>query len=397
MKKRQKLRRKAYLALMRKKKNRENRVIIAGFLLIIFGGTAATLAFPKRDFSDRENRALKQFPKVSLGSVMSGEFEEDYETYLSDQFPLRDRWIQIKAEAELLMGKQEINGIYYAKDDYLIESHKGSFDTELAAKNITYLSDFMREQEANFGEGRITAMVVPNAVEILKEKLPENAPDSGEAEYLSEVESALPEGVWFDGASILEQHKEEYIFYRTDHHWTTAAAFYVYEAWAKDRGFTPAPMEDYTVEELTDDFKGTIESKVGTDVVPDVISRFVRNPEYPYTLDYNNGQETGTDLYDMSVLETKDQYSVFFGGNQPIVKVSVENGRGRRLLVIKDSYAHCFLPFTFELFSEVDFIDLRYFNQSLKEYLAESDYTDLLFLYNASGFAEDTSLIKLQN
>ena len=111
-KRRKKIRRKEFLARERKKKNVQNRILIGIFLFGIFGGTLVTLLVPKRDFSDRENRALQQFPKLSLASVLDGTFEKDYETYLSDQFPLRDAWIQVKAEAELLMGKQEIKDIY---------------------------------------------------------------------------------------------------------------------------------------------------------------------------------------------------------------------------------------------------------------------------------------------
>lgn len=396
-KRRKRLRRKEYLALERKKKNNQNKVLLGVFLALVFGGTAATLVMPKRDFSDRENRALQSFPMPSLKTVMNGDFEEDYETYLSDQFPGRDAWIRVKAEAELAAGKQEIKGIYYAADDYLLESHKGSFTTERAEENIRYLADFLKNQEERFGTGRITAMVVPNAVEILKDKLPKNAPESGEREYLEKIRAAIPESMWFDCTSVLESHKEEYLYYRTDHHWTTLGAFYVYEAWAKEKGFSPAALSDYEVETLTKDFRGTIESKVGTSVVPDEIQRFVKEIHSPYTLDYNNGQETRNDLYDLSFLETKDKYSVFFGGNQPIIRSSIQNGKSRKLLVIKDSYAHCFLPFTFENFSEVDLVDLRYFNESLSDFLEESDYTDLLVLYNASGFAEDVSLGKLKN
>ena len=62
---------------------------------------------------------------------------------------------------------------------------------------------------------------------------------------------------------------------------------------------------------------------------------------------------------------------------------------------MQDSYAHCFIPFTLHDFKEVDFVDLRYYSESLKEYMEKGDYTDVLFLYNAAGFAEDNSLIKL--
>ena len=395
MKRKKRLRRKEYLALERKKKDRQNKVLTGLFLALVFGGTAATFLVPKREFSDRENRALQQFPKASVDSVLNGEFESDYETYLSDQFPGRDGWIRVKTEAELAMGKDEIKNIYFAKDDYLIESHEGSFTTDTAEKNIGYLAAFLKSQENRFETGRITAMIVPNAVEILKDKLPKYAPDSGESAYLSKIQAAVPVSMWFDASSVLAEHKDEYIYYRTDHHWTTLGAWYAYQAWAEAKGFSPAPLSDYTVETLTTDFKGTIESKVGVDVVPDTIQRIMKKDLPAYTPDYNNGQKSSDDHYDRSYLEEKDKYSVFFGGNQPVIRASIKNNSARKLLVIKDSYAHCFLPFTFEDFSEVDFIDIRYFNESLKNYLETSDYTDLLFLYNASGFAEDVSLAKL--
>ena len=110
MKRKKRLRRKEYLALERKKKDRQNKVLTGLFLALVFGGTAATFLVPKREFSDRENRALQQFPKASVDSVLNGKFESDYETYLSDQFPGRDGWIRVKTEAELAMGK--ISGIW---------------------------------------------------------------------------------------------------------------------------------------------------------------------------------------------------------------------------------------------------------------------------------------------
>lgn len=397
MRKKKRLRRKEFLAQERKKKDWQNRFLISLFLAVIFGGTVSTFWVSKKDFSDRENRALQQFPKLTVSSAVSGEFEKKYETYLSDQFPGRDGWIRVKAETELAMGKQEIKGIYYAEDDYLIESHRGSFNTDTASANIGYLRNFLDAQVEKFGPEHMTVMVVPNAVEVLKDKLPSNAPKSGEREFLTKLEAAVPKEMWFDAFSVLKEHQDEYIYYRTDHHWTTLGAFYTYEAWAEEKGLSPSPFSAYTLEALTDSFRGTIESKVGTNVVPDTIQRFMKAQEASYTLDYGSGQEVRTDLYVMDYLDTKDKYSVFFGGNQPIVRASIENESNRRLLVIKDSYAHCFLPFAFESFSTVDFIDLRYFNESLNEYLEKNSYTDLLFLYNASGFAEDVSLIKLGN
>lgn len=376
---------------------KQNWTVISLFLVMIFGLTAATLLRPDSEFSEKENRVLAQKPKLSVDSYFSGEFSKDYETYMTDQFLFRDQWIQMKTAVERASLKQEIKGIYFAQDGYLIEKHEDSFQSATASNNIQHLARFMEEVQGEYGDGHVTAMVVPNAVEILKDKLPPLAPDSKEGEYLEYIADALPAGTWFDAADILNQHKEEEIYYRTDHHWKTLGAYYTYEAWAKSVGLSPLKKEEYEVETVTNNFLGTIEAKVGTQVQADSIQIFRPKEEEKYTISYNRSEEKKTELYDWSYLETKDQYSIFFGGNQPLVEAKIDNGSARRILVIKDSYAHCFLPFTFHDFSQVDFVDLRYFNESLREYREKGNYTDILFLYNASGFAEDPNVVKLGN
>lgn len=378
------------------KNKKQNLVIIGLFLAMIFGMTAVSLAEPVKDFSERENRALAKSPRLTAESYFSGEFAKDYETFITDQFPMRDTWIGIKTDVERAALKQESNGVYFAADGYLIEKHAGSYTGDTAKRNILFLAQFMENMQAKYGEGRVTAMVVPNAADILKDKLPPYAPDTGGSAYLRELSSALPEGCWFDSEAVLKEHTDEQLYYRTDHHWTTKAAFYTYEAWAKAKGLAPLALEDYDIETVTDTFQGTVEAKVGGEVGYDSIQIFRPKEEIRYQLTYNR-KEMKDDLYHWEALNTRDKYTLFFGGNQPVVEGTIENGSGRRLLVIKDSYAHCFLPFTFHDFSEVDFVDLRYFNERLSDFMKEKDYTDVLFLYNASGFAEDPNVAKLQN
>lgn len=376
---------------------KQNWVVIGLFLVMIFGLTIATLLKPNTEFSEKENRVLAQMPELSAQSYFSGEFAKDYEAYITDQFIFRDQWIRLKTTAERASLKQEVKGIYFADDGYLIEKHQDSFGTSTASNNIRFLSSFMEEMKSEYGEGHATAMVVPNAVMILKDKLPVLAPESDEKEYLETLSAALPQGTWFDSGEVLNQHKEEEIFYRTDHHWTTLGAYYTYEAWAKSVGLSPLSIDDYQVETVSEDFYGTIEAKVGVKVPADSIQIFQPKQEISYRITDGATGEERTDLYDWSYLETRDKYSIFFGGNQPVTQVEIDNDSDRRLLVIKDSYAHCFLPFTFHDFAQVDFVDLRYFNESLREYREKGNYTDILFLYNASGFAEDPNVAKLGN
>ena len=372
----------------------QNRVLTGVFLVMVFGCTGASLLKPDTSFSEKENRVLAQMPDVKISDIINGTFEKNYESYLSDQFFWRDGWIGVKTQAELAEGKTEINDVYFAKDGYLIEKHSGSFDTDTAENNITYLKKFLETQEKNVGKGHVKAMIVPNAVEILKEKLPAYAVANEEDAYLNRIREQIPEELFFDPQPVLEAHKEEPLYYKTDHHWKTLAARYVYEEWAKSIDLPIVPLSGYREETLTSDFHGTIDAKVNISVPGDSIERYLPLTEVPYTLTYNHSEEKSS-LYDMSYLDGRDKYAVFFGGNQPLIEAKTEAKSDRKLLIIKDSYANCFLSFAMQDFSQIDIVDLRYFNENLGDYIKEKQYTDICVLYNASGFAEDASVAKL--
>lgn len=232
-------------------------------------------------------------------------------------------------------------------------------------------------------------------MDILQDKLPPFASAGQGMDYLEQACKALPQGTWFDAASILLAHKEEEMYYRTDHHWKTLAAFYVHQAWAWERGYGFQTLEDYEIQTVTDSFQGTIQSKLGIQTAGDTIELFLPRKEISYVVEKNDSTEES--LYDYGALDTKDQYAVFFGGNAPFLRIRTEADQKRRILVIKDSYANCFLPFMLGEFQEIDVLDLRYTNESLEERIQEGGYTDILILYHVSGFAEDMSIVKITN
>ena len=242
---------------------KQNIAVIAVFLCMVFGMTIWTMVTPSREFSERENRALAQMPEASVESCFSGKFEKDFETYLTDQFPMRDGWISAKTAIEKATFKTESKDIYFADDDYLIEAHSKSFTAPSANANIGYLKNFMETCVETYGKDHATAMVVPNAVDILRDHLPKYASPYDEEVYLQKVADAMPEGTWFDSGSVLREHKNIQLYYRTDHHWTTEAAYYVYAAWAEEKGLSPLALSDYKKKTLTDGFFGTVDAKVG--------------------------------------------------------------------------------------------------------------------------------------
>ena len=236
--------------------------VITLFCIMIFGFTVATFLKPDAQHSESENRDLAQMPEVTLESVLSGEFESDYEEYLTDQFVGRDGWIGLKTGVERATGRRESKDIYFAEDEYLIEKHTGSFTADTAQQNVRVLGQFAKQYQDRFENGHMTFMVIPNAVDILRDKLPPFASPYDEEQYLKQLEEVLPEGMWFDAAAVLREHKEEEIYYRTDHHWTTLAAFYTYQAWAGQQGYAVPSQEDFEIETVTDSFEGTIQSNL---------------------------------------------------------------------------------------------------------------------------------------
>ena len=365
------------------------RFLTAVFCLFLGGLMVWQMLLPDRERSDVENRTLQQRPALTLSSVLDGSYMEDVEAYVQDQFPLRDQWTGLKARTEQLIGKRLFNNIYLCEGETLISKVDAPADG-LEKANLNYVSQLAEKSDIPMYLG-----LIPSAAEVWRDKLPEGAESWDQNAYLSQAAGlGLP---MIDFSAALTAHADEPIFYRTDHHWTTEAAYYVYAAWAEEKGLSPLALSDYKKKTLTDGFFGTVDAKVGGRNRSDTIHVYIPKKKEKYQVNYVTKNETADDIYQYDYLKTRDKYSVYFGGNQSLVEVKTDSKSKRKLLVVQDSYAHCFIPFTLHDFKEVDFVDLRYYSESLKEYMEKGDYTDVLFLYNAAGFAEDNSLIKLGN
>ncbi len=375
--------------------NRQSWNVITLFLLMIFGMSVISLITPKRSFSETENRTLASFPEVKGEDILSGKFEQGYEEYLTDQFPWRDWWISLKTKAEKTILKKDIHDVYLAKDDYLIEKHTGVFEADRADNNVMALASFAGSMSERFGAEHTSVMIVPNAVDILKDKLPAFADPYDEELYLEKAANAMPEGVWFDTSAILEQHKDEYIYYRTDHHWTTPAASYVFAAWAREKLGETIGEGYFFSQELSDDFQGTIASRTGITSISDVLTWYRPAGSDRIKVTYPSSGAERDGVLDRDKLSVRDQYGVFFGGNYDLVRIETDASSGRRLLMFKDSYAHCFAPMLTGLFDRIDMVDLRYYGGDINELIGECEPTDILFLYNAAGFAEDAGVARL--
>ena len=370
--------------------------VVLAFFLFIFLFTAVDLVKPDREYSEFENKYLTQRPEFTLASFLNNEWTSKYETYLNDQFVLRDDWITLKSICESMLLKIENNGIAYGADDYLFEKFTTLTGDSLAQfeRNVGYEKTFID----TYGETvPITFTIIPNAYMILPEKLPEGLTQVDQAAYTAPIYEAVGDKaqvVDFTGA--LTAHKDDYIFYRTDHHWTTLGAYYAYAAYVESLGMEPVALDSLSGIEVPD-FYGTYFSKAKKfDAVADTIT-YYPIADAGVIID---GQEADG-YYDLSKFEVRDKYAAFLRGNNgyTVIKSGVreapEGQEPSKILVIKDSYANSFVPFLLYNFDEVHVVDLRYSAVSMKELLSTENFDQVLLMYNFMNLVTDTNLYKL--
>ncbi len=384
---RRKLRREHKLARNRKTICRNVAMI---FIVTIVLVNVINILTPDKDKSLNESRALQGFPTLSLSSLMDGTFGSQLEDYVSDQFFLRDNWITLKLNGDKALGKKETNGVILGKNGYLMEDPDEINYTNVD-KNIAALNTFA---QANTGL-RINMAIIPNNVTTMKDYLPKNIPVHDQTEDLAYLKNNLDASIHFsDTTATLKAHQNDYIYYRTDHHWTSLGAYYAFMDMASDLNISD-PISSYNVYTVTDSFEGTMSSKSGSHIKKYRDSIEIYSPagtDTQFYVLYNDTYEKSASLYQSDKLNDKDKYTVFLGGNHPQVTINTTNNNGRVLLLVKDSYANSFVQFLTPYYQEIVMIDPRYYYDSLSSIIDSEAVTDVLFLYNCNTYMGDTSL-----
>ena len=362
---------------------------IMTYTMLIILSLTVILNLTKEDilFSELENRMLTQKPKFSVERLLEGRYTKKYEKYKVDQFINRDKFISIKSTMDLALGKNKSNGIYKCEEDYLIEEFS-NVESKNVDLNLEAINDFYKSHKAI----NQYVLIAPNAVSIMNDKLPPYAPTLNQKEYLNDFRNKLNKNIkYIDTYDTLKNKNDEYIYYKTDHHWTTLGAYYAYTDLCKQMNIEKS---SYEIQRVSNDFYGTLYSKSGYQTnSSDYIDIFIpKNQEDEYIVNYIEEQKKSASLYVSENLNIKDKYSVFLDGNHPIVKIKTTSNSDRKLLMFKDSYANSFTPFLTSNFSDITLVDPRYYYDDIDKLIKDENISDILYLYNASTFFNDTSL-----
>lgn len=392
-----------------------HKLMIALFAVVLCGTAVATAALPKKSMSENENRSLAKFPSVvntkKLESAKNPKdvwdsvkwkyinnregkaFKDDFETYLSDHLAGREVWVKASNGIQRLSGRDEINGVYTV-DDQMVQTFR-TYDADAVNAAIAAMNSFAER----YPEKEMFFMLAPTAQEFFSNKIPTHVGLMSQKSFIDECYRNTENISTIDCRSFLASNSGEYLYYRTDHHWTSLGAFCAYQSGAKMLGYTAYGFGSFNIETASNDFRGTLYSKTLDDgVTPDTIDYYMLADGEPNVkLTSINGAEVKKydSLYVRDYLDVKDKYSSFTGSNVPIVTIETDVDNDRTLLIIKDSYAHSLVPFLSKHYKKITMVDMRYINTDLNRFVKLDDYSQVLFMFNVISFAEDNGLTKL--
>lgn len=355
-----------------------------GFLIIF---SLADILVPDQASSDLENRALAQAPALTLSSILDNSWSSSYDNYLQDQLLFRDQLITTYSVLESAQGKLDNNGIWYANNDYQIAEN--SFLSASQKQKLPLNTAAVAELAARH-PGQVNVMIVPSPANVLSDYLRYDPPQIDENALLDEIFATVSDS----GANVIDvrnsfaENKDNYLYYRTDHHWTTTGgAWLAYQAFCESIGLEATQPSAPQIE--LSNFLGTnyaktkhFSSKADTLTYydfPNALTIYQPSADGGYT-------PTETTIMDSEKFDSFDKYGAFLHGNNGY---SVIDGNGTgSILVIKDSFGNSFSPYLIENYEKIGIIDLRSW-LSVDSTFEEGGYDEILVLYSFEPFSQD--------
>ena len=365
---------------------------VFSILVILF--TVIDIINSPNEFSELENRKLSQMPILSLKSYIDTSFSSDYEKYINDQFFLRDNWIDLKSRIEYLLGKRENNDIIFGKENYLFKKFI-TFNDEMLENNLNSILTFTN----NYNK-EVDFFIIPNSYAVYDELTPRYLPLVDQLSLINSINSylSLKSNDHINTINVAEEllkNKDDYIYYKTDHHWTSYGAYLAYLTYMDYLGLEIVDINN--LEKITkNNFLGTYYNR----------SKYFK-ADSDFITYYNilglhieiDGKEK-LSLMDLDKFKGSDKYSAFLWGNNGLTKVINENiseeRKGSSILIFKDSYANSFIQFLSYNYEIIDIIDLRYFKESIRNFMKDKDYNEILIMYSFNNLSTDINIRRLK-
>lgn len=366
------------------------------FILFIYAMAILFFVLPKSHYSSSEKRYLKEFPQFNSDTFFSGDFGEEFETYLSDHTAFRNFYVGLNSYYNLSLSNPLSNGIYHCKDGYLIND---PVNTDRFMPNIEVIAEFAAKQDI-----KSTMVLAPSTGYVANDVLPNKHIIYNDDELFSQASDVLKNsGVTF--VDIRDDFKAAYksgtqVYYKTDHHWTASGAHLAYNALGSALSITPYSKDNYNIDSHTGFYGTTYSSSGFWYTQPDNIELWYSKQKQDINVTITDGGKTieSDSLFFTDRLTEDDKYPVYLDGNHPytVIKNQALKDNDQKLLVIKDSFAHSLVPFLADHYSEIIMIDMRYYKQNVTELIKNTGVDQILFIYSIDNLATDADVAWLE-
>lgn len=356
------------------------------FIVAIFGFGLSTFAHPTDAISKSERRKLAQLPVFAFTSIQSGKYFFDLETFMLDQFPIRDSFLRLKAANQFCIFKQKDNHNIFIKDGaaVAISYPFANGADELAAKKISLLID------TYFQKMRVYVSVIPDKAYYLAE--PNGYPALDYDKLQENIRTGCEDASFLDIFDILTADD----YYRTDSHWKQECLLPVAEKLLTSMGRNK-PSSIYTTHELFP-FYGVYCGQSALPLSPDKLTYLTSDMlshAVAYRASANSEGFEAARIYDPEMIDENDPYDLFLGGacSVTILENTQFSNEEKELYLFSDSFGRSIAPQLLEGYSRVHLIDIRYIRASLLPDLINfKTGSDVLFLYSIETLDASSSL-----
>lgn len=387
----------------------KNKAVIIAFFAVLAASLMLLILPADTESVKSENREMQSMPSLNSETVFSGKFSEEFEGFLGDHTAFRSTLTAVSRFFEKKRGVTP-------KDGKIISTNKdiGTGTTQkqtLLLANNAIMEMFIRnkEQEKAYADAvnmyakklpsdiKIYSMLIPTQLEFC-EPIYKNLQDS-QLSAIDSINSMLsPRITPVDAYGVLNAHNSEYIYFRTDHHWTTLGAYYGYRAFMETEGGEAVSKDNYESNEIRNVLGYLYDRAPESDTYPDTLEWYNIDPENKIITVMHDTDKNGelTDYKGVMYDRRKANYLFFFGSDHPVVDMTnTENPNGKTIVVIKDSYANVFAPWLIKSYGRVILIDPRIYTGTMDKIISEfspdeflvmnyifttsfKDYTDLM-------------------
>ncbi len=374
----------------------KNKILTMVFALSLAVFVFLTVFPAGENGGDGENRELASMPKLSAQTVFSGEFAEGFESFIDDHIGFRSFFTSLSEKLNAKKGiKTPAGRLVYTDSDIGTGTSK---KTGYLIVNDSIFEMFRRDLrlEAEYAAAinhyadkinnsvTIYAAVIPTALEF-EEPIYSNTEDN-QKEAIDYIYSRLSGRVkTVDMYSSLLSHKDEYIFFRTDHHWTQLGAYYGYEAFCAASGNTPVGLNAFERNSIPD-FLGSLYKQTSalelTDK-PDTIEWYDTTAGKNISILMRRFIDGREEKYSSPIFneEYSDGYRFFLSGDNPFVELTNKNNpTGKTIVIVRDSFANAFAPWIIENYKKVILIDPRSYKEDFGVVLGEFKPDEVLIM-----------------